>query len=447
MIRQRDELGPTAGSLWAWRVLLVSLLCCVFEGAVRKWLVGDASIAGRIAYLSKYVVLAIMLVNHGTPHNRLAHAAAPFLKNGMGLLAVGSLFSCLSGIAPVGAILTVLNFFFLPYAAWCAGQQLPADAIRRFALALSCLAILMAPLGVRQFYSPPTSLVNRYSTEGEAINTATVSERIRATGTFSYITGMGEFATTATWAGLVTFSLARTARHRWIGYIGLAAALCCGFVTVSRAVVLICLTILASWTFFGGQLAGKLRAIVGIGLVIATAGVTSERWDSINEIGTTVYRRHEFAKDDSLEYRLWYQFVLPTEAIWIAPTGNGLGTQQAGRSAVSGDVRESSSFESPWARTILELGVLGLVGLLVSLGVAFVPWRRMLAQTVNPRGRIVLIVTGVLLFTRAALGFQFNHIAAYFFWATAACVIALGNRPPCNKKTIHRERSAILVSQ
>ena len=77
----------------------------------------------------------------------------------------------------------------------------------------------------------------------------------------------------------------------------------------------------------------------------------------------------------------------------------------------------------------MELGVLGLLGMFATWGIAFVPWRA--AYYACPKGgsKSALLVTGAALAMRAALGYQFNHVAAYLFWATAACVLAMGNSP------------------
>ena len=299
-------------------------------------------------------------------------------------------------------------------------------------------AIIIAPLTVRQFFSPPNAWINLYSTEGEGIATSGISERVRATGTFSYISGLGEFASLAVWAGLVAFSISKNARGRLFGYAGLIAGLVCTFVTVSRAVAVISLAIIAVWAVFGGQLGRKMQSAFVICIVALSAAMASGYWEQASEIGATVYIRHESQDTDTFAYRLWYQFVMPMDALVVAPMGNGIGTEQAGRAASAESVRAGSTYESPWGRTIMELGIAGLLGFLVTLGIAFAPWRAALKALPSGGGRSALVATGAALFTRAALGFQFNHVAAYFFWAMTACVIAIGNSPPPTLASMNR---------
>jgi hypothetical protein len=410
-------------------LLWLSLMCCVFEGAARKWLVGETSVAGRLAYLSKDIVMAGFLLQHASRNNRLTVIAQPFLTWGLVLLAVGALFSSVSGINPVGAALTIRTFIVLPLAATIAGQCLPANSLRRYAWWVSILAVLICPLGVLQFFSPEGSPINRYSTEGEShISTAGVSERVRATGTFSYITGFGEFAELGVWAGIVTFSLAKGNRERWIGYAGVIAGLLCSLVTVSRAVVLISCGLVGVWALFGGQVGRKLQSAFTIAIVIVAALSSMDWWNAATEITSTVYLRHESARNDSVSHRLWYQFVLPLYAIDVAPMGNGLGSEQQGRTVdIESQMRGGWTFESPWGRTIMELGVVGFIGFLISWGIAFAPWREAYKVSLSPGSKTALAVTGAALAARAMLGFQFNHVAGYFFWSMAACVLALGN--------------------
>jgi hypothetical protein len=407
----------------------LSLLCCVFEGAVRKWGVGDASIAARLAYLSKDIVMAGFLAAGACRPNVLTNIAQPFLQLGVGLLAFGAVVSSVFGIDPVGAMLTIRTFFLLPAAALAAGRLLPAESLRRFAIWIAILSVPIAALGVSQFYSASTSPINRYSTTGEDVNiaTASVSQRVRATGTFSYISGMGEFAAMAVWAGIVTFTLARTQRERWLGYAALVAGMCCAFVTVSRGMALFSSGLVAVWAVAGGHFGRKAKSAITIGIAGMAILYLSASEDAGDEIVSTVYLRHSSTKNETVLGRLWDSYIVPFEAIDVAPFGNGLGSEQAARTLNVSTTRSGSTFESPWGRTIMELGVLGLLGSLITWGVVFAPLTAVYRTNQQGECRTVLGVTAALLLGRALMGFQFNHVAAYFFWATAAVVLALGN--------------------
>ena len=94
---------PGKSAKIAWHLLWLSLMCCIFEGAARKWAVGDATIAGRIAYISKDMVLAAFLLLGAGRANDLTRIAQPYLRIGMVLLAFGAVTSTVLGVEPVGA--------------------------------------------------------------------------------------------------------------------------------------------------------------------------------------------------------------------------------------------------------------------------------------------------------------------------------------------------------
>jgi hypothetical protein len=413
-------------------LLAASLACCVFEGAARKWaLGGDSSVASKVAYLSKDIVLTCcLLLGLGRP-NRLTKMASPLLALGLVLLAMGTVFTAGMGVEPVGAVLTIRTFFVLPVAAWAAGRLLPPDALRKFALWIALLSLPMAPLALLQFFSPSGSFINRYSTmEAEAdATTSGVSQRVRATGTFSYITGLGEFSMLAAWAGIFTFTLAKTRTLRWLGYGGLAAGGGCALTTVSRTPVLVVMGLVGVWAMAGGKFGRKLQMVLAMGIAGFAAVSLSGAWDSAEEVIGTVYMRHE--RSDSVGYRLWYQFILPFAAISDSPFGEGLGSQQT---SVTNDqlARRTlkGTYEGATGRTILELGLAGFAGFLATAGAVFVPAR--FAYRMAPKGepRTAMAVTGAALAVRALIGFQFNHVAAYFFWSMAAALWAWSPADP-----------------
>jgi hypothetical protein len=428
----------------AWQLLWLSLICCVFEGALRKWIVGDTAIAARVAYLSKDLALVGILGLGMGPANALTDFGRPYLLLGVALVGIGCLVNAAIEIAPVGAILTILTLLILPATAWIAGHVLPPDSLQRFASWITILALPLAVLGVMQFFSPPGSVLNRYSgSEDDTVVSAAATkiattgvsnrrtgkmDRVRATGTFSYITGFSDFSVMAVWAGIVTLTLARTAKARWLGYAGLAAAICCTFVTVSRLPVLIALALIAVWTVAGGQFGRKAQAAVAIAALLLTALLVTGKWEAADEIVSSVYERHQSSGRDTLMSRLEYQFVTPLEGALIeAPLGAGLGTQQQAKVMVfKAGEQTSLGPESPWARTVLEVGVVGLLGCLVTYAVIFVPLWAAYRMKIRGEARTVLAVTAVMLLTKALNGFQFDHVSAYFFWATSAAVLALG---------------------
>ncbi len=410
---------------FAWWVMLASLLCCVFEGALRKWVIGDTSILARLAYLSKFICLSLFLIQLPRKKNYFADVTRHYLQAGVTLLCLGAFVSSFYGFDVEGAVLSVINFMLLPAAAWMGGRVLPSQSLMKYARTIVLLALAVAPLGIVQFYSPPSSPINRYSRAGESIATASISERVRATGTFSYISGFSEFATVAVWAGLLVVSTAKDRLWRNVGFSGLLAGYLCTFVTVSRGTALISLGLLVVWTIFGGNLAKKWQGAVMFILILAAVAVNLGAMEMTEEIITTVYRRHQGASD-SLAWRIWYSFILPLDAIFASPFGIGFGSEVGGRFANTSAEAAGVVFESAWGRTVNQVGVFGLVGMLLTWGIAFVPPASLFRRASHGGFKSAAAITLAALGARAIVGYQFNHVAAYFFWSMAACALALG---------------------
>jgi hypothetical protein len=271
-------------------------------------------------------------------------------------------------------------------------------------------------------------VINRYTTVGEYVATSGVSQRVRATGTFSYISGFGEFAAVAVWAAIVTLTLARTQRERLLGAAGLVAAFACAFVTVSRSVALTAVGLVAVWAFAGGKYGRKAQAALTVALVLFAIVIVTEQWNAAGEIATTVYTRHVTGRD-TFAHRFWYNFIHPLDAIGNSPIGEGLGSQQVMKSLSENARRERAMFESAWGRVIMEIGALGLIGFLITLCLVLAPLSRAYRSTSRGEAATILAVTLAALSARALMGFQFNHVAAYFYWAMAAAALALANRP------------------
>ena len=76
----------------------------MFEGAVRKWGVGDKTAAGYIAYLAKYFVFGTLILGMPEGVNRLADRGRPFLQLGLGLLFVGAAVSSAMELSSSGRL-------------------------------------------------------------------------------------------------------------------------------------------------------------------------------------------------------------------------------------------------------------------------------------------------------------------------------------------------------
>ena len=397
------------------------------EGAMRKWVLGDASLLSKLAYISKDGVFALCLLQLSSGMKVQSLQLRKGLEIGLFLLLVGACVSCFGGINLIGAVLSTRTFFVLPVAALVASQTLTRESIYRVANVVAILAIGNAVLAGVQFYSPRTAWINKYSTDEAFVATVGFAENVRATGTFSYITGFGYFGFVAVWAAIIILIRAKQPHQMVWGLVALTAGLTCSFVTASRAVGLMVVATVVAWVVFGSGIGQKVKIGI-IGLILVGFLFITDSGNELFEMGSAVQRRAAVASDD-FWFRMEYQFVTPfVRAFDLAPNGWGYGTEQTGGGGMRAGDRHQFTIESPWGRMILEVGFVGMIGFVICcvtvLGICYQRFR----FDFDPDVRTVYLISGISLLLNFLLGFQFNHVAGFFFWLVTALVIAYDNQ-------------------
>jgi O-antigen ligase len=333
----------------------------------------------------------------------------------------------------VGSILTVRSAIFLPLLAVWVASRLDAGALARVAHWFVPLVVVNAMLGSVQFYSSPQSIINKYANEAKFISTATYSQNIRATGTFSYITGFGIFGAVGVAFGLVILACAKTSQARTIGYATIVGGTICAAATVSRASLLGCIVIFLAWAVLSGRAS---RVLIGIAVFAAAFYVVAEytgKLKSTTEILSAAQKRHAAVNDPVLK-----RVIAPLQemlgALDSSPFGDGLGTEQVGGNYYVSGRATFTTFEYDWARIIMEIGVAGFLGVLITylgaLAVLFDYWRTAVDPKLKGMLIAVVLLNGFLFYT----GVIFNHVASFYFWALVALAMALLRQPAARER-------------
>lgn len=409
-------------------MLVAALAACVLEGAVRKWLIPDGSPLRYVAYFSKDILLAACILSPArAAANPLVIRATHIITGGVVLTLFAALFGCTGGVNPVGAILTLRSTVVLPLLAVVIAKKLRPDAIIKLCLSISVFTAINAPLGAVQFFSPQGSAINKYTHDMESVATAGYSERVRATGTFSYLTGLGIFSCAAVAAGLILASTQTEKRKIYIGYATVVGGLICAGTTVSRGVAVATIAELVTWLV----LSGRVKTLAsGLALVIAVIGGLQlfGGSNSVTEILSAAQRRNEVA-GDSATGRILMLFIEVPYAIVDAPFGVGLGTQQIGGTFYATGSMAFASYEAEWPRIVMEMGLIGLIGVAIThLGTIFLfasAWR----MSRQPAIRTVYLTLAVVCGLWFVGGVVFNHVSSSFFWMFATCGFAVGQTP------------------
>ena len=407
-------------------VLLVFLafVLVVFEGAIRKWLIGsEAGHWSYLAYFSKDIAFGAILF---WPGSRTNSPALDIFRNwfviGATLFAAGALLSSLRGLNAVGALLTLRAGLLLPMVALLAARRLPGIRLEGIAILLILCALLNCGLGVAQNRLSPGHVLNRYVAVDSVVSA--VETAVRATGTFSYITGLGVLSSVAVWAGMALFALAQTGRAQMLALVGIIAGFGCGLASVSRGPILVGCLMLLAWVGLSraGLAAISKSAALWILLLLLLCGAGLQ--SHFTGLARAVRDRHETG-EDTFAQRAFGQLIEGGVVAAAAPFGTGLGTEQIGGNyAVNGTMR-FTNFETQLPRLIAETGILGGIGYLVICAGTLMALQaaRRTARTVGMDG--ALFAAQLLLIPIFYGNLLFNHTASAFAWLIVAVCLAV----------------------
>jgi hypothetical protein len=103
------------------------------------------------------------------------------------LLLCGALASSTETVSAAGAILTLRGALLLPVMAFLIVPRLPANALPATLVLITAFSVANLLLGIYQNQLPIGHQLNRYA--AELAQVTSTESGVRATGTFSYITG------------------------------------------------------------------------------------------------------------------------------------------------------------------------------------------------------------------------------------------------------------------
>jgi hypothetical protein len=338
-----------------WIVGLLSAI--IFEGALRKWFLPLE--LRPLAYVAKDVVGFLFVVTHPIPRRLW-----PVCKSRafFAVVAVVLLIPLFQGLeknaAP--AFLIYKNAVLWPVIAFHVAASLDSEILTRLIRLLTPITVGMAALGVLQFGSSPSAFLNRYAWDSyDASITFGANASVRATGTFSFISGLSTYAVIVFTLLLWRLLSMKEPRERRFLTVGIAAAVFCGLVTGTRYIAVAmglstALTLAAARSFktlirlsvAGAVLALALNFVSGGGVLDAFVG----RWQNAG---------------DSLVDRITGRTLSADygELLGDHPFGVGLGqtnpiAQQAGSDVVY--------YDHGISNLVVEGGYLGLTGLLLT---------------------------------------------------------------------------------
>jgi hypothetical protein len=220
-----------------WRTIIkAALVIVVIEGAIRKWLLPQAS---DMVYFLKDLVIFVAYCKYylsSEPKypfrlNIFNIVLLTFLVWGSVQVFTPSLGSPLIGIFGLkGYLFYVPMMWMLPFL--FQSQEELYIFLRNYLL----IVIPVAILAIVQFYSPVHSAINTYA--GGIKADAVVDGNARVTATFPYLTGYGIFLSICFSALFPLISVAQKGIWKWLLLIELLLVVGTSFMTGARSVVL-----------------------------------------------------------------------------------------------------------------------------------------------------------------------------------------------------------------
>ncbi len=352
------------------RLIFLYFILLIFEGALRKWIL--PGYATPLLIVRDPVLIAIYLV-------AFFRGVFPLHAWIAGIVALAGLSTLATLLIGHGHLTTMAfgiraNFLHVPLI-FVIGRVLDASDVRRYGVIFMLLSVPMTLLVAVQFLSPPEARINvGIGGEGTASFDG-VGDRMRSSGTFSFINGLVAFYSLAFafWMGQIMDR--RRSPLPWWLIAGVGAAILLAIpLSISRALMIGIGIIAAGASVCFLRIPGGARILSRFVLIGGFAALAASLLPVFDEAVDVMGQRVDEAAriegdaSDVFMNRILGDLIGPISAInFDEPFGVGIGAgTQVGAQLFVGE-RGFLGGEGEWWRLFWEMGVL--------LGGAFILYR------------------------------------------------------------------------
>lgn len=405
------------------------LAAIIFEGALRKWLLPPAlQIA---AYAAKDVLAAVFVIKY--PLWRQARPDVFSVRIWILLAAALLVPALIMGLmlAPAAALMTLKNAVLWPLFAVHLAARLNSRMIDTLCRALSITACAVAVLALVQFALPENHPLNAYAWNSTGIATEPAmmpGGHVRATGTFSYLTGLASFGAFGfAWCLWRYVSSKRPGIRSW-STAGMAASLVCILTSGSRGPLVVCvlsaigITVALRRFKLLFQFAAITLLLTGVFWLIPDKSFVASYIERVN------------TAEDTFEQRAVDPLFSFVKVLTDDPVGVGLGQDS------QAIVFSESTSEGRWtihqdedvrSRAATEAGVLGILSLFTVVILCF---RQCVlgVGSLNPEARAAAGALGFVITCQVFQCMWFDHVGCALWWFAAAAWLSMrvGVRSP-----------------
>ena len=336
--------------IWAYFLLLL------FEGALRKWFLPGLS-QGLLIIRDPIVIWIYYLC--------YARGVFPldnkYLQRCFQWVALAVVLSFLINRAHPLTIAygTRTNLLHFPLI-FIMARVLSFKDVLNFGKAFLLLALPMTWIVAQQFQADRFDAINT-AAGGTGHQMMTSGDKVRASGTFSFVSGI-VFYYCFTVSYIIYGFLAKGTFPKWMLYLGTSATLLAMVTAGSRAVIAECLQVLACIGFLAyfkpsefGKIAGSIFGFSTLGLILYTqVDLFQEGLDFL----TLRFEEAANVEGNPIEayFIRYYEIIVAPYYfnMWTGFFGNGLGTATRAGSALGGGL---GGAEISWSRQVLENGL------------------------------------------------------------------------------------------
>ena len=397
------------------RLLYGVVLAIIFEGALRKWLLPGW--LQPVAYLAKDVLAIIFIFLHPIPRRSSLGGSLASISQIVGALLLPAIVLGFSSSVPA-AVMTLKNAVLWPLFAAHLVSRLDTLQTLRIERLLFVCGLALAALSLVQYGSPGDALINNYAWDNleTSISVASFgsSEQIRATGTFSYITGFACFSEVLFCWAICSFVESRDASRRLWALAAMASAVVCCFTSGSRAPLV----------YIGLASLSALFVVSRFGAFLVLGGGWAVLWLLVGLVDPTLgetYLNRWRSADDNVVERISGEGLEFLTTVISSPLGEGLGARSQ---LASYQKQNSTGFKSGFSedgrvRAGLEAGLVGIV--CVTIALLFLV-RQCALNLLDPNapGRIGTATIGLCATVAVSNCLWFDHNATALWWLSIA---------------------------
>ena len=407
-----------------WRhSLRAALVLVLLEGAIRKWVLPGAS---DLVYFAKdFVLLGCYFGFYRQFEGTSLASLWPDLP--VSIIQICGMLIVLSACNPnIGSFLAAIlglrgYMFYLPI---CFIIPHLFRTRQELLLNLSCYAIIALPiclLGFVQYKSDGFSVINTYAGGLSEYGASTfgVSDRIRITGTFSYLSGHVVFVNTFFALILALISAEKVPFRFILLYVVLPCLVANGYMSGSRASTSTMLFVTVGFVVIAGA------SMKGLGSLLLAAGVTmvatqiffadafQDSMDRMNNIGDTFFQRMWTMPINELSIALEKGGLVGCGTGTTSPAVEGLRS----RLEIPQPELHPGYYDGELPQVLAEIGIVGFFAwyslrLLVIVGLI-----RSFMSTKDPLLKSLALMAILINIPYLMISLVLNHTASVLVWS------------------------------